>query len=77
MANAFGQRVYFVYFENGYIYRFLFFGLLHVRTVPSWIRLDSFRLAPMVKYTDGITATLSADVVKTLLLPPDPVGVSD
>ena len=25
----------------------------------------------LVKYTDGITATLSADVVKTLLLPPD------
>ena len=41
------------------------------------LSFDSSTNCYLVKYTDGITATLSADVVKTLLLPPDPVGVSD
>ena len=41
------------------------------------LSFDSSTNCYLVKYTDGITATLSTDVVKTLLLPPDPVGVSD
>ena len=41
------------------------------------ISFNSTTLCYLVKYTDGTTATLTADVVKTLLLPPDPVGVSD